>query len=278
MSRNDESTRLLPKHEEDDDLEKDLKESSVDSRNDVPKEEDSLGNQILNFYNKVLLHRNPDDDLVTVSVKKFNLFILGSLVCWLISFAMIMTQIITSYTAFSGNWLCFIPMWIGSFVGLFGVFRVFLTVCRPSSLITRERKLYLQKYYPQQFQERNYIEQQSLPLMRRLFCWSIVLAITYFLLLIAQICYYFWFIKVLSIWDSVISLTLILSTFMIYMYTVHIFNWIICILFSLFVLQLVRKPFFCSLMLYSLVAGIVYYERNRKCSSFMDITLSSFIY
>lgn len=250
MTRRDEATYLLSKSiDYQEDLEIDLKEGKHDQRHHHDKEEpESIRDQIKHFYQNILLHQIPEDDLVTISVKKFNLLIILSFICWLISFAMIMCQIISNETLFSENWFCFLPMWLGSFLGLYGVVQVFFTVCRPSSLISRERKLYLMEHFPQQYEERNYIEHQSLPLMRRLFCWSIVLAIAYSLILIAQVCYYFWFIHMISLWDSMISLIFILTIFMVYMYLVHIFNWIVCVLFSLFVVQLVSKLYFSPLI------------------------------
>jgi hypothetical protein len=84
-----------------------------------------------------------------------------------------------------------------------------------------------------------YVDYRSLPLMRRFFAWSIVLLISFVVILVSQSLFYLWFVGMIGIWDAVFALSVLLISYMLYMYLMQIFNLVTCLIYTLLVIQLV---------------------------------------
>jgi hypothetical protein len=199
----------------------------------------SMKERVQALCEETLLEFHDNDDAVSVAVKRFTLMLCITIILWIISFDLVMMQIIFRENFSSTNWAIFIPMWVGTCLGFVGAIRVSLNVCSSATLITRDRKVLL-VHQQHRLTDRNYVDHQSLPLMRRLFCWSIVLSISFFIILTAQILFYLWFAKVFSIWDSIFSIGGILFVYLLYMYVVNIFSMAVCFVNTLLIVELVR--------------------------------------
>jgi hypothetical protein len=199
----------------------------------------SMKERVQALCEETLLEFHDNDDAVSVAVKRFTLMLCITIILWIISFDLVMMQIISRENFSSTNWAIFTPMWVGTCLGFVGAIRVSLNVCSSATLITRDRKVLL-VHQQHRLTDRNYVDHQSLPLMRRLFCWSIVLSISFFIILTAQILFYLWFAEVLSIWDSIFSIGGILFVYLLYMYVVNIFSMAVCFVNTLLIVELVR--------------------------------------
>lgn len=83
-----------------------------------------------------------------------------------------------------------------------------------------------------------YVDYRSLPLMRRFFAWSIVLVISFVVILVSQSLFYLWFVGMIGIWDAVFALSVLLISYMFYMYLMQIFKLVTCLIYTLLVIQL----------------------------------------
>jgi hypothetical protein len=256
------------------------------------------------FYKKTVLQQDMEDDGVTLGIKRFTLLNCVTLFCWMISFVLIMTQIMDQERFSPYNWILFIPMWIGTFLGFIGGIAVALKVCRNAVLVSRERRLFL-SFKKADFEEsvrstvsdnetpvgirnkKNYVEFQSLPLMRRFFCWSLVLSVTYFILFAGQILYYLWFINMIRIWDSIFFIAFIVIIYLFYMYSVKIFSLLMCFVFSMLALQLVSSVSSFSYALFLLsfsrtfsysLSGFVRAEGKWRYNNYMELAFITSFY
>jgi hypothetical protein len=85
-----------------------------------------------------------------------------------------------------------------------------------------------------------FIDYDSLPLMRRLFFLNIITCISYILTLTAQILFYLWLIPgTIGVWHALLPVCLLVSFYLIYMYVMKVFSFPACVAVSLLVLQLV---------------------------------------
>lgn len=236
--------------------EKELEEQHllVDFDSEVEKNRLSIKEIVSKFYSESILNRHEFDDAVSVAVKKFHFLICTCILLWLISFNLVMAQIITNEQFSTRNWTLFVPMWLGSLGGMLGAITVSWRVCSRTTVVSKERKSMLIRQL--NYDENNYVDHQSLPLMRRLFCWSVVISISFFMIFITQVFYYLWFIGLMQIWDSFISIIFIFVIFLLYMYTVQIFSLIVCFLTSLILLQIVSLYLFLVFFFFCLISSV----------------------
>jgi len=85
----------------------------------------------------------------------------------------------------------------------------------------------------------DFVEYHSLPLMRQLFCRSIVFTLFLILLFTSQILYYTWFIgKYNNLIHALIPLLVVLCLYNGYMYLMQPFHLSLCLLMTLYIVQL----------------------------------------
>ena len=179
-----------------------------------------------------------DDDVVTLGVKALAFVVSITTALWLVTFVLVMIQIIENDTFFPINALLFAPMWCGTIISISASFYISINVCRNAVLVTKERREYMQAYHIDSDLE--YIEYDSLPLCRKLFCLSITVGISTSIALISQILFYLWFAGVLEdVWDALSPIITLCILYQIYMYAMKFFSLQSCLLFTLIVVQMV---------------------------------------
>lgn len=162
-----------------------------------------------------------------------------SVLLWLVSFVLVMIQIIEHDLYFPINALLFLPMWIGTLIAITTTCYVSTNVCRNATLMTRERRNYMRLFRIESDLE--YIDYESLPLCRKLFCLSITIGVSTAVIFIAQILFYLWFAGVIQdVWNALSPIMTLLVLYQIYMYLMKFFTLQSCLLFTLLLIQLVR--------------------------------------
>lgn len=187
-----------------------------------------------------------DDDSVTVSTKKLHYMILLVCVLWIVSFELVMIQIITHETFSFRNWPLFIPMWLGSFIGMITPYYTSSKLCSNPRIIGSRNYLHI---YGIENHDGAIVLNESLPLMRQLLCWNLVFILTFLTILVAQLLYYLWFAEVIKIWDALIPILIVSSLYLIYMFLVKLFSLTTCFLFVGLIVEMVMILFFYSFML-----------------------------
>lgn len=184
------------------------------------------------------VEKNEDDDVVSLGVKR--LCVLFSIVIgfWLLSFLLIMSDVIQHEEITAQAIFHFLPMWYGSAVGIISVVMVSVHVCGNATLISKERRQFLRRQGTEA--QSLFIDYDSLPLMRRLFCWNIGLTITFLLVLTAQILFTLWFIYgIIGLWHALIPMILLTVGYLGYLYLMNFFSVLCCSCATLAVFQLV---------------------------------------
>lgn len=185
------------------------------------------------------------DDAVSIGVKRLCTTFIFCVVLWLISYIMVLLQVIDQghfvrFTAF-----LFIPMWIGSIGGLALIVFILRSVCKNgATLVSRERRLFM---LAQGLELEQFIDFESLPLMRRLFFWSSVLATFLILTLTTQIFLYMWVVAgVIGIWHAAIPVLIEFAIIQIYFILVKTLSLASCTCFALSYLAVVSKTRPCT--------------------------------
>ena len=195
-----------------------------------------LQHRFTEHYHELIQH-NREDDAVSIAVKHFLVLITLSILMWLLSYIFIMLQIINHDHFSAQNWPLFIPFWCGSLLGIFTALFISCKVCTNSNLVNREERLFLRSQGLEQ--EFNFIDYDSLPLMRRLLFWCVVSGLSFTLALVAQLLYYFWFIGLMKMWHALIPIAILLSVYTLYMYVVNIFSLLSCFILTLLFAEVV---------------------------------------
>ena len=206
------------------------------------------------------------DDAVSLGVKKLSATFTICVLLWLLSYVMVMLQVIDKghfvyYTAF-----LFVPMWVGSIYGFGSIIRILMGVCKNgSTLVSNERRLFLQA---QGEELEQFISFESLPLMRRLFFWSSVFATFLVLSLTAQVFLYLWIVAgVIGMWHAFYPVLLVAVLLLLYLCLVKTLSPFTCSCFALSFIGLVSDIVasmvnYITLTLYKSVSVTTY-----ECSS-----------
>jgi hypothetical protein len=104
---------------------------------------------------------------------------------WLASFILTMINFISNGYIFQSISLLFLPMWIGSFYGIISLILLTKNLCSVSRLVTEEQLEYLEMQG--QDSSRDYIEYESLPLLRYFFFYTVVSGLALLLVCISQV-------------------------------------------------------------------------------------------
>lgn len=135
-------------------------------------------------------------DAASMGVRQFIVIWSFALAFWLLSINLIVMALV-SFDKFNINdWPLFLPMWIGSSLGLCGSVSVFWRLYSGATLITRERRQYMLAQGI--LEDQLFIEYESLPLMRVVLLWSFGGALVFAVMLVSQWLYFLWFNNHLS--------------------------------------------------------------------------------
>lgn len=187
-----------------------------------------------------------EDDVVSLAVKQLCVWFSLTMVLWLVSFVLVMLEIIDHDWFPREKVLLFVPMWVGSSVGLLSVIAVSIRVCRNATLISSERRLYMRRQGTETASL--FIDYDSLPLMRRLFCWNLTLSATFIMLIIAQALFSIWFLyDKVELWHALVPVILLVCSYLGYLYIMAFMSLSSCAFGTLAVFQLVSIQFKYSL-------------------------------
>ena len=88
--------------------------------------------------------------------------------------------------------------------------------------------------------DKQFIDYDSLPLMRQLFCWNFSFCLSFVLLLIAQVLFYMWFIhSQIGMWHAIFPVSILCIGFLTYLYVVNAVSLSEVFCISLLAIQLV---------------------------------------
>ncbi|KAJ1439652.1 hypothetical protein B484DRAFT_443882, partial [Ochromonadaceae sp. CCMP2298] len=192
-----------------------------------------------------LVSPDTEDDSVSLGVKKVGLALTVVVSLWLLSFLLVMVQIIEHETIGPRDFALFAPMWVGSLLGLVTVVMVSVNVCKSSTLVSRERRLFMRAQGTERQSE--FIDYESLPLMRRLLCWNLALALSFLLILITQVLFSLWFISAaIGVWHALVPVLLLASLCLLYLCLMDVLSAMSCGVVVLVLLQLFLFTLKCS--------------------------------
>ena len=140
------------------------------------------------FLSNYIFQFTLEDDAVLRAFKRMNILLIVVDFLWIVSYELIMVQMITGGKFTNNVWLLFLPMWIGSVAGIIGCIYFSVRICFRSTLIPHNGRLYMLESGGSKPDD--FVEYHSLPLMRQLFCRSIVFTLFLILLFFSQILYY----------------------------------------------------------------------------------------
>lgn len=181
-----------------------------------------------------------DDDAITISLRNLLGVLITVLVMWLLSYVLIMVQVIHCEHFFIRNWPIFVPMWLGSLVGLVGCGRISGKICKgPLHLVTEDRRALLRYRGMENDQKQYLVDLSSLPLMRTLLFFIGTAIISLLLILIGQILFYLWFVGVIELWHAIVPLNVLFIGYAVFMYLVKLFSLRSCFLLILAFIQFV---------------------------------------
>lgn len=183
------------------------------------------------------------DDAVSIGVRRLSTTLMVSVCLWLLSYIMVMLQVIEKGHFVPFTSFLFIPMWIGSVYGFVSITVILIDVCRNcGTLISKERKLFMQA---QGVELEQYVDFESLPLMRRLFFWSSVLATFLVLSFTTQIFFYLWLVAgAIGMWHAFYPVLLVFILLFIYLILVKTLSPFTCSCLASSFVGLVRKKIF----------------------------------
>lgn len=128
----------------------------------------------------------PVDDAVTIALKQFCFHVMGVALLWLLAFLLVMIQIITEDHFTKYNIFYFIPMWLGSIYGIISGILVTKNIASASSnLVSRDQRPFL--HLQRSNLGSNYIDYESLPLLRMILFWVFLSILSLILIAISQV-------------------------------------------------------------------------------------------
>jgi len=201
------------------------------------QEQPSFWSRVLSTTETLCCGKIADDDVVSLGIKQLCVSFSCMMSLWLVSFVFIMLDVMQNKAVAKEDLTLFIPMWVGSVIGILSIVVISVRVCRNATLISKERRLYMRQQGTETASL--FIDYDSLPLMRRLFCWNISLCITFLLLLIAQVLFSLWFIyDLIELWHALIPVVILLCAYLCYLYTMAFMSVMGCWFSTIAALQL----------------------------------------
>jgi len=160
-----------------------------------------------------------EDDAVSISLKHLSLNIIIVIGLWLISYTLIIIQIIDNHFIKFISYL-FIPMIIGTIYGILSIILITKKLFNSLTLQTEERREYLEQHNNND--TNNMIDYHSLPLLRRLLFCNLLLFLFLISVLITQILMYIYFVytNYISILQAMIPVILYTFLFLSYMFII----------------------------------------------------------
>ena len=128
-----------------------------------------------------------DDDAVSVALKKFTKRISWMISLWLMSYVIVMLQVIDKGHFVRWTVVLFIPMWSGSLIGILAVLSVLMLFCFGEKKIVTRDEFHALKSTTSKPISDSYVNFDSLPLLRRLLFWSCTVIVFVSMITISQV-------------------------------------------------------------------------------------------
>lgn len=182
--------------------------------------------------------RFPDDDAVSLSLKRMLFWCNVALFSWYSTFVLMMIRGLTQSDI--SLFIFFLPMWLGSLVIIGASIEMFITLCRSKHLMTHEQRVFAGS--PTITSSSTFIEYESLPLLRSLYLYGVLAIIFMVLCLISQVLLYLYLIHhVISLWDALSPIIAINICFVVYLLTVKTLSPLFCVWYTYFILSMVHR-------------------------------------
>lgn len=188
-----------------------------------------------------MIRKTAEDDLITLETKKLYFILTITISLWLLSFILIVYVVLNDKQIVNIDVILFIPMWLGTAIGIIKVVTMTRSICSNPTLVPRERNARLfMMAIDNESEDTKFIDYDSLPLMRRLFCSSFLLLISFFLIIITQVLYSLWFVyRMIDIWHALVPIIILFCLFIAYSSIVKAASLQTCLLLSLVFIQFV---------------------------------------
>ena len=192
------------------------------------------------FENLSSRHSDPTfeiDDAVTLGIKVLCARWSLTIFLWMISYLLVMLQVISNGTLVSSTALLFLPMWTGSVLAIMAVVLVISGTCSNTRLISPEQRLFLRTRG--NVDESQYIDYDSLPLLRRLFFVGAVSALFALMAITTQILFYLWLMEgVIGMWNALCPVIIVFIIILCYMFAMNTISLSSCLVASLLVIDM----------------------------------------
>lgn len=183
--------------------------------------------------------RTIDDDVVTLGLKRLCFAFGVTIGLWLVSFIVVMIEISVKGHTSPRDLAMFVPMWLGTAVGISSTILVSRHICLNANLVTKEERLKLRE----EGRERDalFVDYDSLALLRRLLCWNVGLFMSFLLVFISQILFSLWYIfGFIGLWHALIPSILLAAGYLTYIYLMNVVSLMCCGFVTFAVEQMVR--------------------------------------
>jgi len=226
----------------------------------------SINNSKYYFSLTSLINKTDNDDLITLETKKLYFIITITILLWLLSFILIIYYVINDIKIDNYDIYLFIPMWLGTIISIIKIITMIFYICSNPNLVPRERstRLFMITYNKTNNNNNNnidlnnddnneikFIDYDSLPLMRRLFCSSFLILISLILIMITQILFSLYYIyQYNNIYHTIIPIIILFCLFILYSTIIKAASLQTCAIFTLIFIQ------FVSFIIYYLYSHI----------------------
>lgn len=211
----------------------------------------------------VLPQQITDDDAVSIAIKRLCLRIILCVVLWLLSYILVMIQIIDKGKFMPFTAFLFLPMWIGSTLMFLSILIILRQVLyNGPTLISKEQRLYM---ISESINVEKYMSHESLHLIRILFFWSYVIGTFVLLAFSTQILIYLWVVAgVIGMWHALLPVLAILVVFLVYSFLVDTLSLVTCCGLSSVFIGIVSRAN-CIFSIYSVLAFIISIQCCNMC-------------
>lgn len=154
------------------------------------------------------------DDAVTLGIRVLCSRWALTICLWMISYVLVMVEVMCGGVL---TIIIFLPMWIGSVFAIISVIVVLSSTCSNTRLVSLEQRLFLRSRGD--INDTDYIDYDSLPLLRRLFCWGIVSALFAAMAVVTQVLFYLWLVvNAIGMWNALLPIAIMFVLLLCYMW------------------------------------------------------------
>jgi hypothetical protein len=172
-----------------------------------------------------------DDDTVVRAIRTLTSTLQSIISLWSITFATVMIMSISPNYSTKIEAVSFICIISASFIGIVVVIQVWFRLCGNLKLIPKERVDYIRNQgYRLSAVMGDFMEYDSLPLLRRVLFSSFVLGVFLFLIAISTLLILLWIsYGMIGMWHALIPVIVMFVMILFYMYSVNSFSALTCV-------------------------------------------------